>query len=211
MIETTNITPEVASKQALSVYDQAKAIKVIDNPSMSAADDLIKSIRLVRKEIGLAFDPIIAKAHAAHKEAKAQKDRAELPLIQAEEFLKPQIKKYLADQETIRLLEENRLRLEAQKAEEERRIAEAAQLEAEGHQSEAEAILDTPAPIVMPTVEKTTPKADMRLYRKVWKFRIINSSMIPFEYMTPDLIKIGGIVWALKGNCKISGVEVYET
>jgi hypothetical protein len=210
IMQTQEITPEVASKQALTVYDQAKAIKVIDNVTMTAADDLIKSMRLVRKEIGLAFDPIIAKAHAAHKEAKAQKDRAELPLIQAEEFLKPQIKKYLSDQEMIRLLEENRLRLEAQKAEEERRLAEAAQLEAEGHKEEAEAILDTPAPIVMPTVEKTTPKADMRLYRKVWKYRIINEADIPREYLTPDLIKIGGVVRALKGKCKISGVEVYE-
>ena len=209
-MQTQEITPEVASKQALTVYDQAKAITVIDNATMSQADELIKSMRLVRKEIGLAFDPIIAKAHAAHKEAKAQKDRAELPLIQAEEFLKPQIKKYLAEQERIRIEKENELRLQAQKAEEEKRLAEAAQLEAEGHKEEAEAVLEKPAPIVMPTVEKTTPKADMRLYRKVWKFRIINEAAIPREYLKPDEIKIGGIVRALKGNCKIAGIEVYE-
>jgi hypothetical protein len=209
-MQTLEITPEVASKQALTVYYQAKAIKVIDNLSMTAADDLIKSMRLVRKEIGLAFDPIIAKAHSAHKEAKAQKDRAELPLIQAEEFLKPQIKKYLADQEAIRQAEEGRLRLEAQKAEEERRITEAAQLEAEGHKEEAEAILDTPAPIVMPTVEKTTPKADMRIYGKKWTYRIINEDLIPREFLSPNPVIIGARVRSLKGKCKIDGIEVYE-
>jgi hypothetical protein len=209
-MQTQEITPEVASKQALTVYDQAKAITVIDNESMTFADEMIKNIRLVRKEIEAVFSPIIKKAWEAHKEAKNQQSKAEAPLIAAEEWLRPQVKKYLSDQETIRLLEENRLRLEAQKAEEERRIAEAAQAEAEGRQEDAEAILDTPAPIVMPTVEKTVPKADMRLYRKVWKFRVINPDIIPKEYLTPDLIKIGGIVRALKGQCKISGIEVYE-
>jgi hypothetical protein len=209
-METQEITPEVASKQALTVYDQAKAITVKDNDTMTQADDLIKSMRLVRKEIGLAFDPIIAKAFAAHKEAKAQKDRAELPLIQAEEFLKPQIKSYLAEQERIRIEKENELRLQAQKAEEERRIVEAAQLEAEGHKEEAEAVLEKPAPIVMPTVEKTTPKADMRLYRKVWKFRVISEAEIPREYLKVDDVKIGGVVRAMKGKTSIKGIQVYE-
>lgn len=210
IMETKLITPEIASKQALTVYDQAKAITVKDNPTMTQADDLIKSMRLVRKEIGLAFDPIIAKAHAAHKEAKAQKDRAELSLIQAEEYLKPQIKRYLAEEERKRQEEENRLRLEAQKAEEERRLEEAIQLSSEGLKEEAEAVLESPQPIVMPTVEKTTPKADMRLYRKVWKYRIINEALIPREYLKPDEIKIGGIVRALKSKCKIDGIQVYQ-
>ena len=209
-METVEITPEIASKQALTVYEQAKAITVIDNTTMTAADDLIKSMRLVRKEIGLAFDPIIAKAFAAHREAKSQKDRAELPLIQAENFLKPQIKTFLAEEERKRQEEENRLRLEAQKAEEERRLTEAAQLEAEGLKEEAEAVLEAPQPIVMPTVEKTTPKADMRIYRKVWKYRIINEDLIPDEFWQLDLQLIGSRVRDLKSKCKIPGVQVYE-
>ena len=209
-METALITPEIASKQALTTFDQAKAITVTDNATMSRADDLIKSMRLVRKEIGLAFDPIIAKAFAAHKEAKAQKDRAELPLIQAEEYLKPQIKSYIAECEHKRQEEENRLRLDAQKAEEERRLLEAIQLEKEGLQEESLAVLDTPAPIIMPTVERTTPKADMRLYRKVWKYRIVNEALIPREYLTPDLQKIGSLVRGFKEKFKVPGIQVYE-
>jgi hypothetical protein len=209
-METALITPEIASKQALNVYDQAKAITVTDNATMSQADELIKSMRLVRKEIGLAFDPIIAKAFSAHKEAKQQKDRAELPLIQAEEYLKPQIKRYLAEKERERQEEENRLRMEAIKAEEERRLLEAIQLENEGLKEEAETVIATPAPIVMPTVERTTPKADMRIYRKVWKYRIVNESQIPREYLIPDEATIGTLVRRLKEKCKIPGIQVYE-
>ncbi len=200
---------EIASKQAVTVYDQAKAIIVIDNDTMTQAVELTKSMRLIRKEIGLAFDPIIAKAHAAHKEAKAQKDRAELPLIQAEEYLRPQVKKYIADKELERKIEENRIRLEALKAEEEYRLAEAVQLSSEGFKEESDAILETKRPIVMPNIEKTI-KADMRLYRKVWKFRIINEQDIPREYMSVDMTKIGAVVRALKTKCLIPGIEIYE-
>ena len=207
---TLEITPEVASKQALTVYEQAKAITVQDNATMTQADELIKSMRLVRKEIGLAFDPIIAKAFAAHKEAKAQKDRAELPLIQAEEYLKPQIKRYIDQQEQIRIAEENRLRIEAQKAEEEKRLAEAAQLEAEGLKEEAEAVLEAPQPIVMPTVERTTPKADMRLYRKVWKFEVTDFSKLPDQYKMANESAIGQVVRGLKEKTKIPGVRIWQ-
>jgi hypothetical protein len=62
----------------------------------------------------------------------------------------------------------------------------------------------------MPTVEKTTPKADMRLYRQVWRFRIINEAIIPRDYLKPDETKIGGVVRSLKGKCKIPGIQIYE-
>ncbi len=203
-------TPDNVAMKAISVYDQVKVIAVIDNVTMVAADDMIKSMRLLRKEIALTFDPIISKAHAAHKEAKAQKDKAELPLIRAEEYLKPQIKAYLAQEERKRQDEENRLRLEAKKAEEEKRLSNAVQLEAEGLTEEAEYVIACQIPIVMPTAEKTTPNADMRLYRKVWKYRIVNESLIPREYHMVDLPKIGAVVRALKSKCKIPGIEVYE-
>ena len=201
---------EIASKQALTVYDQAKAIIVIDNASMIQADELIKSMRLVRKEIAAAFDPIISKAWLAHREAKVQKDKAELPLIQAEEYLKPQIKHYLDQKEQERLAEENRLRLEAQRAEEERRLAEAIQLSDEGLECEAEAVLEAPRPIVMPTVEKTVPKADMRLYRKVWKFEVIDFSKLPDQYKMANESAIGQVVRALKEKTKIPGIRIWQ-
>lgn len=46
--------------------------------------------------------------------------------------------------------------------------------------------------------------------RSVWKFRIVDASKLPREYLTPDETKIGGVVRALKGDCQIEGVEVYE-
>lgn len=153
---------------------------------------------------------IADKADKLHKGVKAAITDILSDSPNDHESLKSKIKQWSAEEERKRQEEENRLRLEALKQEEERRLAEAAQLEAEGLKEEAEAVLDTPAPISMPTVERTTPKADMRLYRKTWKFRITNEMAIPREYLKPDEIKIGGVVRALKGKCNIPGIQVYE-
>ena len=112
--------------------------------------------------------------------------------------------------ERIRREEERRLQEIARKQEEERRLAEALQAEAEGNKEEAEAILEEPAYIPMPTVKTDIPKIDNRLFRKVWKFKIIDINKIPIQYLMPDMVKIGGVVRAMKGATNIPGIQVYE-
>ena len=82
--------------------------------------------------------------------------------------------------------------------------------EAEGNREEAQAILDEPDFVPMPTVKAEIPKVDNRLFRKVWKFRIVDEGQIPRQYMTPDMVKIGGVVRAMKGVTNIPGIQVYE-
>ena len=186
-----------------------------DNDTVALAMQIDKEIidhiaSISKKTKPTELDIISDKADKLHKGVNAAiKDIIGI-LPSDRESLKGKIKQWQDEAERKRLAEENRLRLIAQKAEEDRRLSEAIQLQAEGHVEEAEAVLEAPQPIVMPTVEKTTPKADMRLYRKVWKFRIISESDIPREYLTPDLTKIGGIVKALKDKTVIKGIQVYE-
>ena len=78
------------------------------------------------------------------------------------------------------------------------------------NKEEAQAILDEPDFVPMPTVKADIPKVDNRLFRKVWKFRIVDEGQIPRQYMTPDMVKIGGVVRAMKGVTNIPGIQVYE-
>lgn len=153
---------------------------------------------------------IADKADKLHKGVKAAITNV-LALSPADhDSLKGKIKQWNDEAERIRKEKENKLRLEALKKEEDERLNTAEQLDKEGLKEEAEAVLENPAPIVMPTVEKTTPKADMRLYRKVWKYRIISEKDIPREYLKVDEQKIGGVVRALKSKCSIPGIQPYE-
>jgi hypothetical protein len=85
-----------------------------------------------------------------------------------------QVKKYRAEQKRIQEAEEARLREIARKEEEDRRLVEAAELEAEGRADEADEILEAPVTYVAPVVHIETPKVDNRMYRTQIKVRVKN-------------------------------------
>ena len=197
------------TERALTVPEKAQAIIIRSNDDFIKAGEILTAIKSLRKEIDATFDPIIKKAFEAHKEAVAQKKKVDAPLVEAEGIVKPRMAAWNAEQERIRREEEERLREIARKEEEERRLKEAIDAEKSGNKEEAEAILETPIeppPVVIP---KTTPKVAGVSFTKQWKFRITDPNKIPREYLTPDEVKIGGVVRALKDKANIPGVEVY--
>ena len=163
----------------------------------------------IRKEIDATFDPIIEAAHQAHKIAIDKKKKADAPLVEAENYLKPAIFAYAVEQERKRKAEDGRLWKIARKEEEDRRMAEALSAEAEGNHEEAEEIIQAPVYVPPVVVEKQTPTVSGVSMVTTWKFRIVDELKVPRGYLKVDEIKIGGVVRAMKGATSISGVEAY--
>jgi hypothetical protein len=215
---------EVVKAEVMTIPDQAKLILVRDQESLERANSIFITIKGLRKKIEETFSPIISKAFAAHKEAVAQRKKVEEPLILAESWLNAQVTEYHKVQERIRAEEERRLReaaikaeVERRKAEEEARIKAAAELEAAGAKEEAEAVMaealeevDKPMEVYVPPPE--TPKVTLSgaTVKTTWTFEIVNEALIPRQFLTPDIVKIGGIVRSLKGQTNIPGVKAVE-
>lgn len=202
-------TPEQVVERALSVPERAKEIVIQDSQSFERAGGILTAIKALRGEINEAFDPIIKKAYAAHKEAVAQKKRAEVPLVEAEKYLKPQIAKYIAEQERIQRAEEERLRYEAAKQAEEEQLQAALAAEEAGDRAEAAAIIEDDNPLPPIILSDPTPKLEGVSVRKLWKFRIVDVNKIPRQYMLPDEKAIGAVVRGLRDKANIPGIEVY--
>jgi hypothetical protein len=116
-----------------------------------------------------------------------------------------------AEQERIRREEQRRLEEEARKAEEERLLAAAAAAWAAGNVEESEAIIAEPIVVTPIILAKETPKMEGGpVYRTIWKFEITDATLIPRQYLTPDEVKIGGVVRALKNQANIPGVRIYS-
>jgi len=155
-------TEEVETK-ALTIVDQANAVKVIDAKTYTAAGMLWKSIGDMIKEVKDTFDPICEAAHRAHKAATEKRSKYLDPLTSAQKSVKQLMAAWDAEQERIRKAEEERLRkieeeriaaerkaaqerLEAErKAEEERLLAEAVAAEERGDQETAEILTEAAA------------------------------------------------------------------
>jgi len=163
------------------------------------------------KEIDEGYDDIIKAAHQLHKKAVARKAEYYSPVEAGVKHTKGLMEKFDREQEAIRQAEERRLREIARKEEEERLLQEAIEAEANGETDISEAILEEPIYVPPVVVQKEILKVNGGpTYRTVWKFRIKNVNQIPREYMTPNEIRIGAVVRAMKDQTAIPGIEVYS-
>jgi len=215
--------------QALSLSSGASVLAVVDQVTLTAANGMLLAIKGLRKQIDETFNPIIDKAHQAHREALDQKKRHEEPLALAERTIKGRIGAYLQEEDRKRReaeaaayrAEQERIRLEAEatrKAEEALRRAEAA--EAKGETEKADAILNRATasidktlaaiPVPPPAPAPRPITAPGISSREVWLFQVVDPSLIPREYLSVDETKIRKIVQITKGGTNIPGVRVWS-
>ncbi len=196
-------------KKALSMVDRAKGLTITSNEEFAVADGFCVALKELEKEIIDHHKDVKEKAWEAHKAAVAAEKKALEPVQEARRIAKGKMGEWHEEQERKRREEEDRLRREAKKKADDEAIAAAAKAEANGDKKQAEAILNTPAqpaPVVLP---KATPKTTTT-FRTVWKFRVENPNLIPKEYLTPDLTKIGNVIRASQGAIQIPGIVAYS-
>lgn len=214
--------------------DRARALVVHDEAGYEGAAVLLREIKGLRGEIEATFGPIIAKAHAVHREACAQRKKHEAPLELAETAIKRTMGAYVlaeerrAHEDQARLDREAR-ELEARRIAEERvaeeaaRLVEAEALEAAGMREEADAVLAAPmpepdpipAPPPPPTIAR--PTAAGISVRETWSaevtdlaalVRAIAEGRAPLTLVQVDRTAIGQWARATKGSVTLPGVRI---
>jgi hypothetical protein len=170
-------TQELESK-ALSVPDRAKALTIATDQDFERAGEMLKTIKGLRAEIDETFDPIIGKAHEAHKEALAQKRKVDAPLVEAEAILKPRIAAYMQEQDRIRREQELIAQKKAQEEAERQQLEDAVRLEELGETEWANEVLNE-KPVVAPVVlPRTVPKVAGVTMRQTWSAQVISLQLL---------------------------------
>jgi len=205
-------------KNVLTFPDIVKGIVIANDDQLYKGNQILLKIRDKQKEVNDVFDPMIKRAHEAHKEIIAQKKKFQVPLEEAEQYLKHQIAPYLAEKERIRREVEEKIRREREEAEkkardeENRKLQEALEAEEEGRTEDAYKIIDEvkqkPSPAITPIPEKT--KLEGTSLRTIWRWEMTDKDKIPREYLKVDEQKISAVVRALKGATRIPGIRAYS-
>ncbi len=210
-IETGAVTAE-----ALTWPQRAKSTTVTDATTYTAACELLKGIKALRQRISETFDSHISRAFQAHRALCREKQDAEAPLSEAEGILKRALVAFDDEQERLRRLEEARLREEARIREEQQQLEVAAAMELEAQRTDdhtllLEAMDLVEQPVAEPTVlvQRTTPKVSGISFRETWKYKVVDLSKVPREYLMLDAVKVGGVVRALKAGTNIPGIQAY--
>jgi tetratricopeptide (TPR) repeat protein len=203
-IEVKKIEQEIELSQ-----QQALALVIKDNESYVKAAELLTAHKNLKKQIENYFKPIKEAAHLAWKKICSRENEELEKLQPAIQYLSSAMVKYNQEQEAARKAEEERLRVEAQKAEAERRLQAAIELEKVGQHAEAEAVLIEPVFMPPPIIKKTVPKIEGQAITTVWRWRLKDINLVPRQYLQVNETAINAIARSLKGNANVPGIEFY--
>ncbi len=216
MNEVTIVTPDTTELEGgnRSVLERAIDFMIPHARAYEHAGVLLRDIKTERKVIAYKFAEPVNNAWKAHKAMVKMRNDLDEPRKRAEEIIKHKRGEYRAEQDRIARAEQERLREIARKEAEDRQLAEAAQLEKDGHQEAAEQVLDAPPPMVVvaPTFPTTVPKAEGLSVRTTWKGRVVNAKAVPDQYMLciPNDKLIQAHARSMGAQALIPGVEFFK-
>ena len=204
---------ETLSSEALTYPAKAKEIKVRDQVSLDAANAFLRGVKGLLAKIAETFDPIVKRAHEAHKQAIEKKKQHEEPLVRAEIIIKAEICRYLMEQVRIHREAEEKAKREADAKEKARlqKMQDAIDAENAGKPEEAEKhfeeaiAIEPPKPIIPPAV-----KAQGTSLRKDLKWRVVDSAAIPRQFLMVDRALIEAVFKLQREKMSIPGIETYE-
>lgn len=163
-------TVKKLEEKALAWPERAAAIIIRDQDTYDQAAELVVQIVGLRKQVVDHHKPIKEAAHLAHKAAVDAEKKLLEPLQHAESTIKRAIGEWDAEQQRRRREEQERLEAVQRKADEEARLALAAEAEANGATEETVSeILETPvvAPVAVatPTYQRANGVATQQRWR----------------------------------------------
>lgn len=206
--EEFTLEPEpTLEERALSVPEQARELKVIDSDSWIRASNFLGVIKDLRKEIDDTLDPVVKKAHEAHKAAVAAKKKVEAPLVEAETYLRGDMSRYKREVDAANAAARRQAEIERQR--------EVESLEQRGDLSAADAV--RMAPVVVDA--EGPPVGGGVDTRSIWRaevtdkmalIRAVAEGRVPEAVLAIDTKVLGSLARSLKGALNYPGVRVVE-
>lgn len=175
-----------------------------DADCMAAAEHL-KRLKGRAKTVAETYEPVCKAAFSFHRACTGIKSDVLKPYDAAETRLKGMIVQYTRER-AARLAKESAERdAELRRAEEDRRLAEAAILESNGLAAAADAVLS--APIDVPQMVVEPAKTPGVYTRTTWHAKVVDFDLVPREYMLVNQSALDGLARATKGAVSVPGVR----
>lgn len=204
--------------EAESYPQTARELTVTNDKELEFANEVVKGIKALQKEIRAGYDDIIDKAHKAWKGAIAVRDGYLKPLEEAERMIKGKMAPYMEEQtRKVREAEEamRKAQEEAEIAErkaEEDRQRKAREAIQDGDTKAAEEILAEPVPEFVPEIVDipTVKKLEGTHARVTWEYEVVNINLVPRSLLMLDRVATNKLVQEQKERAKIPGIRVFQ-
>lgn len=213
---------ETIEKETHALITKAESFQITTQTDYSAAGEFLKVVKELEKEVKATFEPIVRKAHEAHKEAKFQENKHLEPIKTAEQTIKARMVTYYNEQERIRLEEQRKADEAAEKAAAKRKAeleAQAAKHEEKGNVEKAEERREMIEEVEAETVviASKVDKVEGVQMRDNWDFTITDQSKLIAGLLANPMLahlvivdekELRKLVKSYKDKLKIEGLKV---
>lgn len=210
------VVAEVLEQQALSLPDRAQRVNITDQPSYTYASGLLIDFAALENQIKLHHGPIKEAAHKAHKAACDAEKRVLEPVTLGKNILKGKIAAWEEEQEKIRLEAQRRQEEEARKLSEQMALEAAVAAEEAGASAEELEVLLAEQPVLpvaqaAPTFVRTAGVST----RETWHAEVVDlvalcravaDGTLSSQYVLPNMPALNKRASAEKHTLKIPGV-----
>lgn len=219
IVQTIETKADELNKEILPELAVAAEIVVRDAESYQMAGETWKSLTALEKKIKAYWEEDVSAALKLHRSLVAKRDAMLVPVGEQKNTLRLGMKTFEDEQERIRRAEQARLEEEARRAAEEAALAQAVNLEQNGHKEAAEAIIA--APVVTPAVyvPKTTPTGFGNATRRTWGAEVtdlmalvkaVAAGQVPIQAIEANSVFLNQQARALKSDLQYPGVRAVE-
>lgn len=189
------------------IVARANEIQVTDATSYEVGAAAMREIRTYEKRAKEIYAEPKRQANALHKTLCGLESALLKPLTTAADIIDGKMGAYRIAEQRRAAEEQERLRAEARKQEEDRRLAEVQALIDEGQEEQAEAVIAAPVATPVVHVAPAIPKVKGYAMRDNWVHKVVDVNLVPREYMMPDDAKLRAHARSMKESAKIPGVE----
>jgi vacuolar-type H+-ATPase subunit H len=204
-------------QRALTVIRAGMSIVVRDQTSLTAANGLLLDVKALRRKFDNEFNPGIAQAFAHHRYLTAQKKKWTDPLDEAERAIKPKITDYLVEQDRIRLEAERAVQRAKEAAAKAAQDAadEALALIEQGKTAQADKVVEAAAAKIEDIQADTPfvpdkPVAVGASIRETWDYEVTDESLIPRKFLIIDHTTLRRYAAAMKHQADVPGVRFFS-
>lgn len=192
---------------------QTKALTITNAEGVTKVAAMIKGVKGLIDKINASYDPIVERAHAAHKEAIAQRDKHLVPLKKIKKEYELAITDFSLRQEAEQRERERQANEELAKvaeANKQKLLAEAKETDNEWEKETLQEKAQQIKPITIDVQKKFVEESGV-VVRKTWKARVVDESIVPRAFMLINESALNAAAkqegWRIAG---IMGVEFFE-
>ncbi|MDB4311912.1 hypothetical protein N9937_00640 [bacterium] len=175
---TTEVKTDKIQKMNEVALVSAQGLKIETTADYEAAGEHLTNLKDLQKYITDEFKDAIDKANKAHKALTAMKKKHLEPVTAAKNLISVKMGSWVAEQQRLEAIEQEKKRKEAQKLEEARQLEEAALHEEAGDKTTAAEVIEETRTAPTPVVETQRTSVAGTTVRTTWSAQVTSLSKL---------------------------------